>query len=203
MSEEVEWLLDTTGKPLTPAGHLPFLRLEESIRFEDVTFEYQDRGDPALNHASFEIRKGRATALIGSSGAGKSTLVSLLCRLIEPVSGSICVDGQNLSDIKTTDWLKAVAIAGQDVELIDASIAENLSYGGPRLSEARMQELVRAAGVTFIDELPHGFETVVGSQGLALSGGQRQRIGIARALARNPEILIFDEATNAVDSETE
>jgi ABC-type multidrug transport system fused ATPase/permease subunit len=201
--QEVEWLLDPLGKPPVPQGHLPFEGLREKIEFRKVTFEYYDRGEPALRDASFTLHRGRSTALIGNSGAGKSTLVSLLCRLTEPASGTITVDDQELTHIRLADWLNCIAVAGQDVDLIDASIAENISYGRARLPEAEIAEILKTAGATFVDELPHGLDTVVGSQGLSLSGGQRQRIGIARALARKPEILIFDEATNAVDSETE
>lgn len=200
---EVEWLLDPTGKPTTHKGHLPFDQLRDGIVFENVTFEYHDRAEPALNHASFTLRKGRSTALIGSSGAGKSTIISLLCRLVEPVSGAIRVDGQALSDLRLADWLGSIAVAGQDIDLIDASIADNIGYGLPALEPAKILRAAKAAGADFVDELPHGLETVVGAQGLALSGGQRQRIGIARALVREPKILIFDEATNAVDHETE
>ena len=201
--KEVEWLLDTTDKPITPAGHLPFERLTEGIEFENVTFEYRDRGDPALKDASFVLRKGRATALIGSSGAGKSTLISLLCRLIQPVSGTIKVDGRPLSEINLADWLNSIAIAGQDTDLIDATIAQNIAYSRPGMDRAKIEQAARDAGADFIDDLPHGLETLVGSQGLSLSGGQRQRIGVARALAREPQILILDEATNAVDIPTE
>lgn len=200
---EVEWLLEAKGKPALPVGHLPFTGLREQIEFRDVTFEYVDRGEPALNKVSFCLRSGRATALIGGSGAGKSTLVGLLCRLMEPASGAIWVDEQQLSEIKLDEWLGSVAVAGQDVDLIDASIADNIAYGRPAMSRDEVEGLVKMAGASFVAELPHGIDTLVGSQGHALSGGQRQRIGIARALARRPGVLIFDEATNAVDSDTE
>ena len=201
--KEVEWLLERADKPVTPAGDLPFDRLHREIEFENVTFEYRDRGDPALSNASFRLRRGRSTALIGSSGAGKSTIISLLCRLVEPVSGTIKVDGQPLSRIKISDWLNSIAIAGQDIDLIDATIAENISYNRTDMDGSGIEQAARDAGADFIEDLPLGLETLVGSQGLSLSGGQRQRIGIARALARRPDILILDEATNAVDHETE
>ncbi len=201
--KEVEWLLEPVGKPSAPQGHLPFGRLQDRIEFQNVTFEYFDRGEPALRDASFALHHGRSTALVGSSGAGKSTLVNLLCRLLDPASGVITVDGQPLADIRLADWLNCIAIAGQDVDLIDANIAENIAYGRPDMGRGAIEKAARGAGAAFIDDLPHGLDTLVGSLGMSLSGGQRQRIGIARALAREPDILIFDEATNAVDSETE
>ncbi len=201
---EVEWLLNSAGKPAAPTGDLAFRGLRDEIEFDNVTFEYrEDGGEPALANASFVLRRGRSTALIGGSGAGKSTVLNLLCRLLEPVSGSIKVDGELLSRIKVSDWLNAIAVAGQDVELIDGTIAENISYSRPGMDRAKIERAARAARADFIDGLPQGLESLVGNRGLSLSGGQRQRIGIARALAREPEILILDEATNAVDHETE
>ncbi|HLZ08402.1 MAG TPA: ATP-binding cassette domain-containing protein, partial [Chloroflexota bacterium] len=167
------------------------------------TFEYGDRGEPALIDASFELRCGRATAMIGASGAGKSTVINLICRLLEPVSGTIKVDGQPLSRIKISDWLNAIAIAGQDIDLIDGTIAENISYGRPNTERTKIERAARSAGADFVNDLPQGLETLVGPRGLSLSGGERQRIGIARALARDPDILILDEAMNAIDHETE
>ncbi|HVJ09356.1 MAG TPA: ABC transporter ATP-binding protein [Acidisarcina sp.] len=199
---EVEWLLDQKDNP-TPTGKLAFPGLHKGIKFNNVTFEYPDRNEPALMEATFELRSGRSTALIGESGAGKSTVINLLCRLLEPVSGTIEVDGQPLSSINISDWLNAIAIAGQDVDLIDGTIAENIAYSRPKTDRAKIERAARYAKADFIDDMPQGLDTFVGPRGLSLSGGQRQRIGIARALARDPEILILDEATNALDYETE
>ena len=201
--DEVEWLLDATGKPAPPSGDLAFTGLRQGIEFDDATFDYGLRGDPALNRASFVLRRGRSTALIGPSGAGKSTIINLLCRLLEPTSGTIKVDGQLLSRIRVSDWLSRIAIAGQDIDLIDGTIGENIIYGRGAIDPATMELAVRSARADFIFDLPQGLDTVVGPRGMSLSGGQRQRISIARALARNPEILILDEATNAVDQVTE
>jgi ABC-type multidrug transport system, ATPase and permease components len=201
---EVEWLLKARDTPpAAPRGELPFIRLRNGIEFDDVTFEYADRGEPALTHVSFELRRGRSTALIGESGAGKSTVVNLICRLLEPSAGTIKVDGQPLSQIRISDWLNAIAIAGQDIDLIDGTIAENISYGRPGTERTKIERAAWSAGAGFVNDLAQGLETLVGPRGLSLSGGERQRIGIARALAREPDILILDEATNAIDLETE
>ena len=200
---EVEWLLDATGKPEPPSGDLAFTGLRQGIEFDETTFDYGSREDPALKRASFVLRRGRSTALIGPSGAGKSTVINLLCRLLEPTSGTIRVDGQPLSRIRVSDWLSRIAIAGQDVDLIDGTIAENIMYGRGLIDPETMELAVRSARADFIFDLPQGLDTVVGPRGISLSGGQRQRLSIARALARNPEILILDEATNAVDQVTE
>ena len=200
---EVEWLLTMRDNPPAPRGELPFTGLRKGIEFDKVTFEYGERGEPVLMDASFEFRRGRSTALIGASGAGKSTVINLLCRLLQPVSGTIKVDGQPLSQIKISDWLTAIAIAGQDIDLIDGTIAGNISYGSPNTDQTKMEQAARSAGASFVNDLPQGLETLVGPRGLSLSAGERQRIGIARALAREPDILILDEATNAIDHETE
>ncbi|PYX88514.1 MAG: ABC transporter ATP-binding protein [Acidobacteria bacterium] len=200
---EVEWLLKMRDNPPAPRGELGFSGLTNGIEFDKVSFEYSDRGEPALRDVSFELRRGRSTALIGESGAGKSTVVNLICRLLEPSAGTIRVDGQPLSRIKISDWLNAIAIAGQDIDLIDGTIAENISYGRPEIARTKIEQAAWSAGAGFVNDLAQGLETLVGPRGLSLSGGERQRIGIARALARDPDILILDEATNAIDHETQ
>lgn len=204
--QEVEWLLDPAGKPEPPQGAMSFDKLATGIRFSGVSFQFPSRqsAPPAICDADFEIRAHVATALLGRSGAGKSTIVNLLCRLIEPTQGRILVDGVDLSQIDPRLWRAGLAIAGQDIDLVDGTVAENIAYGAP---DATMSDIVdaarRADAHDFISALPQGYDSMVGNRGLGLSGGQRQRIGIARALVRRPQLLILDEATNAVDAVSE
>ncbi|MDP2620683.1 MAG: ABC transporter ATP-binding protein [Hyphomicrobiales bacterium] len=203
---EVESLLDAVDKSPPPSGHVPFRHLGGPIAFENVSFFYEHRPDavPALHEVTFQLLANQATALIGRSGAGKTTAVNLLCRLLDPTSGRITIDGTDLRLIDPASWRSRIGFAGQDIELIDGTVFENIAYGD---ADATLAEAVVAAKFAdadrFIQAFPQGYGTQVGSRGLGLSGGQRQRIGIARALVRNPEILILDEAMSSVDSISE
>ena len=204
---EVEWLLRADGGPLGRDGvdARPFPGLSREIAFQDVRFAYPTRMEaPSLHGVSFTIGAGRATAVIGRSGSGKSTIINLLCRLVEPSSGTITVDGVPIGSFGVASWLSAIGVAGQDVDLVDGTVEDNIRYGRADLSWADVEAAARFADAhDFVDALPDGYATRVGDGGHGLSGGQRQRIGIARAIVGQPSIVILDEATNSVDALSE
>ncbi|HEV3141130.1 MAG TPA: ATP-binding cassette domain-containing protein, partial [Vicinamibacterales bacterium] len=180
---------------------LPDVRGE--VEFEDVTFEYNP-GVPVLKHVSFRAPAGSTTALVGSSGSGKSTLISLVMTFNRPQAGRVKVDGHDLTAIKLRDYREHLGVVLQDNFLFDGTIAENIAYAKPHASRDEIRTVSRIAHCDeFIESFEKQYDTIVGERGVRLSGGQRQRVSIARAILADPRILILDEATSSLDSESE
>ncbi|MES1023295.1 ABC transporter ATP-binding protein [Gloeocapsa sp. BRSZ] len=196
-------LLDTPVAIHTGDVALPVEKVRGEIELHHVTFAYNGR-DSVIENLSLSVPAGKTIAIVGSTGSGKSTLVKLLLRLYEVQSGSITLDGIELRDLRFDDLRRAIGLVSQDVFLFHGTVAENIAYGS---FDATPAEIVHAATIAeaheFIMQLPEDYDTIVGERGQKLSGGQRQRIAIARAVLKNPPILILDEATSAVDNETE
>ncbi|MFK8113050.1 MAG: ABC transporter ATP-binding protein [Rubripirellula sp.] len=175
-----------------------------AMSIRDVSFSYPDSEPVVLEQVTLEIKAGETVALVGRSGAGKTTLTNLIARFYDPTTGSVCLDGRDLRDIELNSYRSLLGIVEQDVFLFDGTIRENISYSRRHVSEAEVVAAAQAAAADeFIRKLPDGYESIIGERGVKLSGGQRQRIAIARAILADPKILILDEATSNLDSESE
>jgi subfamily B ATP-binding cassette protein MsbA len=181
----------------------PLAAFDREIVFADVGFAYRE-GQTALHDVSFTAPKGSVLALVGPSGAGKSTVVDLLCRFYDVSSGAILVDGRDIRTVRIGDLRALMGIVSQETVLFHDTVRANIAYGHPDATPSQIEAAARAANAhEFVEKFPNGYETVVGERGVELSGGQRQRIAIARALLRDPPLLILDEATSALDTESE
>jgi ABC-type multidrug transport system fused ATPase/permease subunit len=193
-------MLDRTDKRYFGTGGEPFGGLRKEIRFEHVSLSYPGAASPSLDRINAVLPAGSVTAIVGPSGAGKTTIVNLLLGLYRQDTGAILVDGVHLDRLSRDSWLARIAVAGQDVDLVEGTVSYNLRLAAPRATLPAMRAaaaIVRMDGV--LEGLSQGFDSWIGNRGLKLSGGQRQRLGIARALLREPDILLLDEATSALD----
>jgi subfamily B ATP-binding cassette protein MsbA len=201
---DVDALIEATRAPFLRDGTKTASTLKRGIALENVSFAYDTGGTPVLRNVTLFIPAGQTTAIVGASGAGKSTLLSLLCRFHDPSSGRIVVDDDPLDGLLLASWRARLSLMTQDVQLFNDTVAANIAYARPGASMAEIEAAARLAHAdTFIADLPEAYDTYIGDRGLRLSGGQRQRLALARCILRGSDILLLDEATNALDAELE
>ena len=201
-SQHVFELLETRSSIQEPKNPVPLQAAGADILFDNVDFDYGDK--PVLRGINLTIKAGQIVALVGKSGSGKTTITNLLLRFYDPKNGSVCIGSTDIRQVSTKDLRDHIALVTQETILFNDTIAHNIALGHPAASEQEIEAAARHAhAYDFIKEKPQAFETVVGEKGVALSGGQRQRIAIARAILKDAPILILDEATSSLDSESE
>ena len=202
--EQLNHILSPENKTFRPTQGVPFQGLHHGIRFENVQLSYAADLAPALSTISFELPKGQMLALVGTSGAGKSSIADLLTGLYAPSSGQIWIDDKPLEQLELASWQQRLGVVSQDTFLFNSTIAENIAFGTPGATPAQIEAACKVAQASgFIESLPQSYHTLIGERGYRLSGGQRQRLSLARAILRDPELLILDEATSALDSQSE
>ena len=203
-AERIFGLLDTPPEIVEKADAVDLGEFRQSIEFDRVHFEYNDGDERVLDEVSFTINKGEVVAMVGPSGSGKSTIADLIPRFYDVSRGTIRIDGHDIRETTLASIRGNMGIVTQEVILFNDTIRNNIAYGQPNVSEEAIRQAADAANATtFIEETTHGFDTLIGERGVNLSGGQKQRLAIARALLKNPPILILDEATSALDTESE
>jgi subfamily B ATP-binding cassette protein MsbA len=196
--------LDPNNKKMITGGSSHFIKFKKEVELKDLGFRYRDNGVNVLEDISFKIPLGAKIGIVGASGSGKSTLVDLLFRFYDVHQGAILVDGVNLNDIEIKSWRKQLGIVSQDIFLFNNTLRANITFAKPEATSKEIEDAARKANAhDFIKQLPEGYDTFVGDRGILLSGGQKQRIAIARTILKEPEILIFDEATSSIDSNSE
>ncbi|MDM7951650.1 MAG: ABC transporter ATP-binding protein [Cyanobium sp. CZS 25K] len=197
-------LLEPSDKEFRSRGGIPFQELRQGIVLRNVTLQYDPELPPSLIGINLNVPRGSTVALVGSSGAGKSSIADLLCGLYRPTAGEILIDGNPLQDFDLISWQQRLGVVSQDTFLFNATIAENICFGSPDATKAEILAAAEKAQATgFISDLPDDYDTLIGERGYRLSGGQRQRLSLARAILRNPDLLVLDEATSALDTQSE